>query len=518
MFGSAVIIGCVLAFGQTSPHHEPIHPADRVFTAEEFRQHLQWVRGQQKILDAVQNMKISPEDQKKMADFAQRLLEQSQKPGPKQDLPIPENLTKDPNMEKLLHDKKFLEWLANNERMQKMAERLASKFNLPKPQQPITPPSNLPGVDPPRGMNNKLNRQMSPPPRRTIPSEQQTGRSSGSSSPSSSRNQNPNGKDQRNSENSNRLHGTDRGTDHSVPIDGNSPTNNGNELGPNSDNGNQEVSQGSDIDPSRHSVLRQMTDAMRKVGPLQNSPTLDRVDDLMGKEPIVPDRIAVPTAVSPSNQWFEQTLNSEWLDSPWVTNLPKSLENIPLPTGWESNAIPLDKIPLPIFPRADWVLPSTGIPPIPGMNLSAGGASLNSGWTVPILLLVIAVCILFFRSLLTGEIGLLGHRQNQGAFGDKPSGPFDPEKRSSVREWFEYLVLSRLGQSARPRTHAQLARSLGKAGTVDQQDSARRLAELYAEARYLPPDEMLDTELIRQAREDLARFAKSTPNAPHQAE
>lgn len=512
------MIGFVLAFGQASSRHEPIHPADRVFTAEEFRQHLQWIRGQQKILDAVQNMKISPEDQKKMADFAQRLLEQSQKPGPKQDLPIPENLTKDPTMEKLLHDEKFLEWLANNERMQKMAERLASKFNLPKPQQPITPPSNLPEIDSPRRGPNDLNRPTNQPPRRTIPSQEQANRSSARSSSSSTRNQNPKGNNQSNSERSNRLNGTAPEMDNSAPTGETSPTDNWNELGPNSDNRNQDVSQGSDIDPSRHSVLRQMTDAMRKVGPLQNSPTLDRVDDLMGKEPTVPDRIAVPTTVSPSNQWFEQTLKSEWLDSPWVTNLPKSLENIPLPSGWESNAIPLDKIPLPVFPRADWVLPSTSIPPVPGLNLSAGGAVRNSGWTVPILLLVIAACILFFRSLMTGEIGLLGHRQNQAGFGAKPSGPFDPEKRSSVREWFEYLVLSRLGQSARPRTHAQLARSLGMAGTVDQQGSAKRLAELYAEARYLPPDEMLNAELTRKAREDLARFTKSSPTESHQAE
>lgn len=495
----------LLALGQASSHHEPIHPTDRVFTAEEFRQHLQWMRGEQKILDAVQNLKISPEDQKRMADFAQRLLEQSQKPGPKQDLPIPESLTKDPSMEKLLHDEKFLEWLANNEKMQKMAERLASKFNLPKPQQPITPPSQLPGINPPRGMNNDSSRGRNQPNRRTITSPQQSKGSPDRSSPSASRNQNSRGSERRDRGNPGTSTQSGKSSNSPQPNEGISPIDNGGELGPNGDN---EVSQGSDIDPSRHSVLRQMTDAMRKVGPLQNSPTLDRVDDLMGKQPVVPDRIAVSPSSSFNNRWFEQTLNSEWLDSPWVTNLPKSLENIPLPSGWEASALPLDKIPIPVFPRTDWVLPSSGVPMIPGVNLSSAGVRINSIWTLPILLLIVAICLLLFRSILTGELGILGSRQNHATAGIKPSAPFNPNERRSVREWFEYLVLSRLGQSARSRTHSQLARTLGVPGSIDQQDSAKRLAELYAEARYLPPEEELDTELTRHAREDMARLSE----------
>jgi len=265
------------------------------------------------------------------------------------------------------------------------------------------------------------------------------------------------------------------------------------------------MTQGSDIDPSRHSVLRQMTDAMRRVGPLQNSPTLDRVDDLMGKEPIVPDRIAMPLASAVNNHWFEQTLKSEWLDSPWVTNLPKSLENIPLPTGWESSAIPLDKIPIPGFPRTEWVLPTSGMPPVPGVNLSMGkGLSLN-GWSAPFLLLVIVVALFLLRSYLTGELGLSVGKQVHAFTKSKPAAPFDPHQRDSIRQWFEYLVLSRFGQAARPRTHAQLARSLS-AGSLDAQESAQRLAELYAEARYLPPQDDLDEDLTRHAKEDLARF------------
>ena len=136
------LIVVLLAFaGQSSARHEPIYSADRVFTAEEFRQHLAWIRGQQKILDAVQNSRLSPEDQKKMADFAQRLLEKSQA-GEKADFPIPQKLLKDPAVQNLLNDQKFLEWLANNEQMQKTAERLASRFQLPMPPTPPSSDSN----------------------------------------------------------------------------------------------------------------------------------------------------------------------------------------------------------------------------------------------------------------------------------------------------------------------------------------------------------------------------------------
>jgi hypothetical protein len=510
LFHLLTIAGVIALLGQSAPRHEPIHPADRVFTADEFRQHLNWIRGQQKILDAVQNSKLSPEEQRKMADFAQRLLKKSQEPGDKANLPIPPKLLNDPAIQKLMNDEKFMEWIANNERMQKMAERLASKFRMPNPTSPPPPRPNAGGMNSrnrsEQSLNN-LNRTGNDP---TRPNPGEDSRSQAKRSASAA--------NRSNGLNNNRPDSSNDSRNDDVASDGPDPNGrmNGNEgingeFGVDANKGKPgNRPEEGQAEPGRHPVLRRMTDAMRKVGPLQNSPTLDRVDDLMGKEPSIPDRLAksaLPTA--PSNQWMEKSLamSTEWLDSPWVKSLPSGLENIPLPGGWENAILPLDKIPMPAFPNSSLAFPSNGIVNLPSMGLSATNPMSARNLVSPFVFLVVAaITFLLLRSLLTGELGLSKHRRSAMNVATKPSLPFDPRERDSVRQWFEYIALRRLGHAARAQTHAQLASSL--ALSPDTKASATRFAEMYEKARYLPPHETLEDSLAHQAEEDLARLNK----------
>ena len=500
------ITGLVALLGQAAPRHEPIYPADRVFTADEFRQHLTWIRGQQKILDAVQNSKLSPEDQRKMADFAQRLLQKSQEPGDKANLPIPPKLMNDPAIQKLMKDEKFMEWLANNDRMQKMAERLASKFRMPNQTGQAPPLPNSGGMNPrnnlPPGRNDPRKRGSDA----SRPGQRDASRAQGkNSSPTPNRSNAPNNNSPDSTNEPESEEHASAGQDQNAPHHRGEGREGSGETG-----ANQEMPGNGPTEPGRHPVLRRMTDAMRKVGPLQNSPTLDRVDDLLGKEPAIPDRLAPSTLpAAPSNQWMEKSLaaSTEWLDSPWVKSLPSGLENIPLPGGWENSILPLDKITMPTFPSSSFAFPSNGIPKLPSMGLPSGNPMSARNLTSPLVfLVVVVVSFLLLRSFMTGELGLAKNRHSGEDFAVKPPLPFDPRRRDSIRQWFEYIALRRLGHAARPQTHTQLAASL--ALSPETKASAQRLAHLYEKARYLPPHESLEDDLTHQAEEDLARLTK----------
>jgi hypothetical protein len=77
--------------------------------------------------------------------------------------------------------------------------------------------------------------------------------------------------------------------------------------------------------------------------------------------------------------------------------------------------------------------------------------------------------------------------------------------RDELVRAFEYLALLRLGPAARHRNHREIAADLGAGGP--RSAAAERLAGLYEQARYAPPDEVLPDADLAAARADLCLLA-----------
>lgn len=97
---------------------------------------------------------------------------------------------------------------------------------------------------------------------------------------------------------------------------------------------------------------------------------------------------------------------------------------------------------------------------------------------------------------LAGRAWRLGHW---------PVRPGEVATRQDLVRAFEYLALLRIGQAAESRNHLDLAARLGE--DQERQAAAERLAGLYEQARYAPPEELLPEEDLATARRDLTFLA-----------
>jgi hypothetical protein len=104
--------------------------------------------------------------------------------------------------------------------------------------------------------------------------------------------------------------------------------------------------------------------------------------------------------------------------------------------------------------------------------------------------------------------GLLGwSAADRGrALGPWPVRPEAVGTRHDLVRAFEYLAVLRLGPAARSQNHREIAERLG-AADVRQRGAAERLAALYEQARYAPPEEELPTEDLAAARAALTHLA-----------
>src|SRR5205814_1099425 len=87
--------------------------------------------------------------------------------------------------------------------------------------------------------------------------------------------------------------------------------------------------------------------------------------------------------------------------------------------------------------------------------------------------------------------------------------PVRPERvasRGDLVRAFEYLACLLLGPKALTRHHLELGADLGatEAATPARRAAAARLARLYEQARYAPPDEPLPDGDLPGARRDLS--------------
>jgi hypothetical protein len=90
--------------------------------------------------------------------------------------------------------------------------------------------------------------------------------------------------------------------------------------------------------------------------------------------------------------------------------------------------------------------------------------------------------------------------------GPWPVRPEAVRTRDDLVRAFEYLALRLLGPAACHHNHRDIAAELGESG-ADRRTAADRLAGLYQQARYAPPDDALPDADLAAARADLSLLA-----------
>ncbi|MBY0588448.1 hypothetical protein K2X85_14835 [bacterium] len=470
MMSSTLILLLTLApLMQDPPSHEPIHPTNRVFTADEFRQRLLVLRGEKEILRLFGNSDLSKDQQRKLLEFAKRISEKTKPDDGKKDLPIPPELLRNPEVQKILEDEKLLGWLADNQRVQEMAERMASRWNLPD----LAPRSRLPTRSGRPG-NGSTPRENQIGPRE----EEQAGVVSPENAPATF---NPGGSAET------------------------EPSKGTTSKGPTTDPGPA---------PPRR-PLQKLTDELRKIGPLSKSATLDRVDEMLDGSLPRPASIPTPSIPSASPEPIPPipepwSIFQGWNELPFVQNEPVTIADIPLPPGLEQWAPTIDRVQIPAIPLPDIDIGSGSMPAFPPLPVGMEGKLSAAGWQAPVSIMVILVAGMLLARYLAvagwwrpASLGFEGPLRVR-----PPAHPFDPHSRSSIREWVEFAAFKILGRKATSMSHADWA--LAIQATV----STPAWPELYAQARYLPPHQPVDPTLAQQAATELPRLTDSPSTSP----
>ncbi len=99
-----------------------------------------------------------------------------------------------------------------------------------------------------------------------------------------------------------------------------------------------------------------------------------------------------------------------------------------------------------------------------------------------------------------------GAKANGWSPGPWPVHPSRVSTRQDLVRAFEHLAYLCLGRAAGPLNHRDVASRLGQTG-AGRAAAAGRLARLYEQARYAPPDEGLPPDELAAARGDLAALA-----------
>ncbi len=259
---------------------------------------------------------------------------------------------------------------------------------------------------------------------------------------------------------------------------------------------------------------------------------LDPVKHAEGAKPLVqsgaprpgagaPPQPPPPPAKSPMKERlrdFAETLADRGLsDSPAFRRMLTNLDRVKAPQAaglgtWERRLEGLEqrfaevgmRLPNHSWPKVDLAPRGPGRRVIPDAG-APGEASGGSGEVVLMLLAAGIGALVAWGLLRRRGLVVLRRGGDSWRLGPWPVRPEAVHTRDELVRAFEYLALLRLGPAARSRNHHDVAAGLGQDDATCR--AAERLAGLYEQARYAPPDEALPDADLAAARADLSLLA-----------
>lgn len=233
-----------------------------------------------------------------------------------------------------------------------------------------------------------------------------------------------------------------------------------------------------------------------------------------------------------SNPGFESTFRNllessmAWqanrsTDAPWLSSFHANL------MPWITDLLGSASFSLPLFDRAfsgplkfpialDWGLPSVGgsvditLPDVGLSDISPSSAEGNIVWPVFLVLAAVVVLVLVLRRQPRLGWHASGSKNRRWQLGAWPVSPTAVRLRAELISAFEYLAMLQFGPEACLWTHHTIADRLGHArstASAERRKAARRLAAIYEQARYAPPDEPIAEADLAAARRDLCLLA-----------
>jgi hypothetical protein len=149
------------------------------------------------------------------------------------------------------------------------------------------------------------------------------------------------------------------------------------------------------------------------------------------------------------------------------------------------------------------------LPAVGGMGLSRTARETGTaGW--PLLLWVLVALgfgLALWRVLAWQRERVDRHRHGSWHLGPWPVPPARVASRADLVRAFDYLALLSLGPAARTWNHLEIAARLGEDTSAARREAADRLALLYEQARYAPPDDPLPNAALAAARRHLCLLA-----------
>jgi hypothetical protein len=164
---------------------------------------------------------------------------------------------------------------------------------------------------------------------------------------------------------------------------------------------------------------------------------------------------------------------------------------------------------VPRFPRLPTPRHGLALPAVGGPGLSRAARDTGTaGWPVLLWVLVgLGFGILFWRLLAWQRERVIRSRDEGWRLGPWPVRPAAVATRADLVRAFDYLALLSLGPVARAWNHLEIAARLGADAPAARREAADRLALLYEQARYAPPDEPLPEAALAAARRHLCLLA-----------
>lgn len=208
-----------------------------------------------------------------------------------------------------------------------------------------------------------------------------------------------------------------------------------------------------------------------------------------------------------TNQWTDELKNQI---QQWRGKLPQwSRSGRAVQRRFNRLVSWLPTVPKPNLPKIR--MPSMSMPSVSTPRFSAPGlrapSAPTSGSVVSFLVLAaiaVAAAVLLARGVPAGRVRL-AQRQTERAIRRRLADP-SLSDRDRVCLLFEETAIGRLGEEVGADHHRAIAQKLG--GNVDwRSTSARRLADLYEQARYTPLDEPLPGDALAEARRHQAVLA-----------